>query len=55
MSKKKHIIIAGIAFIIALFLIDSPYWGISYISVAVMGAAVVRGQLWDYDDKENEQ
>lgn len=55
MSKRKHLIIAGIAFIIALFLIDSPFWGISYISAAVMGAAVIRGQLWDYDEKENEK
>lgn len=53
--KKKMAKIAGISFLIALFLIDSPVWLISVIAVLVMGAAVVRGQLWDYDEKENEQ
>lgn len=54
MNKKRCAKIAGIAFIIALALVDSPVWIISVIAVAVMGAAVVRGQLWDYE-KENEK
>lgn len=52
--QKKYAKIAGIAFIIALICADSPVWIISFIAIVIMGAAVVRGQLWDYE-KENEK
>lgn len=50
--QKKYAKIAGIAFIIAVICADSPIWFISFIAIAVMGAAVFKGHLWDITEKE---
>ena len=46
MKKKSYLIIAAVSFLIALFLIDSPYWLVSFAAIAVMGIATFKGRLW---------
>lgn len=46
MKKKSYLAIAAVSFLVALFLIDSPYWGISFAAITVMGIATVKGRLW---------
>lgn len=46
MKKKSYLAIAAVSFLLALFLIDSPYWLISFAAIAVMGIATFRGKLW---------
>ena len=46
MKKKSYLAIAAVSFLVALFLIDSPYWLVSFAAIAVMGTAVFKGRLW---------
>ena len=46
MKKKSYLAIAAVSFLLALFLIDSPYWLISFAAIAVMGIATFKGRLW---------
>lgn len=47
MKKKTYQAVAAISFLIALLLIDSPVWIISFVALVIMGAATFKGRLWE--------